>query len=102
MSRLPVFEDTTWDYTRHRGKLQYFTNFTWGDHDFRIVMSLGVKKLYVDLFSADVRRMTLTVDMIDAPILELERFAFDSVVYYLSQATPLVDAIQEPLPYWQH
>lgn len=102
MSRLPVFEDTTWGYTRHRGKLQHFTNFTWGCHDFRIVMTLGVKKLYVDLYSSEARRMTLTVDMIDAPILDLERFAFDSVVYYLSQATPLVDAIQEPLPFWQH
>lgn len=102
MSRLPVFEDTTWDYTRRRGNLQYFTSIAWGHRDFRIVMTLGVKKLHVDLYSADVRRMTMTVDIIDAPILELERFAFDSVVYYLSQATPLVDAIQEPLPFWQH
>lgn len=102
MSRLPVFEDTTWWFTRHRGKLQYFADFTWADRDYRIVMSLGVKKLYVDLYTADVRRMTLTVDMIDAPIIELERFAFGSVIYYLSQATPLVDAIQDPLPFWQH
>jgi len=102
MSRLPVFEDTVWEYTRHRGKLQYFTDFTWNDREYRIVTSLGVKKLHVDLYTVDVRRMTLTVDMIDASIIELERFAFDSVVYYLSQATPLVDALQEPLPYWQH
>ena len=102
MGRLPVFEDMVWEFIRHRGKLQYFTNLTWGDRDFRLVMTLGVKKLYVDLYTADVRHMTLTVDMIDAPISELERFAFDSVVYYLSQATPLVDAIQDPLPFWQH
>lgn len=102
MSRLPVFEDTTWWFTRHRGKLQYFADLTWGRCDYRIVMSLGVKKIYIDLYTADVRRMTLTVDMIDAPIIELERFAFGSVLYYLSQATPLVDAIQDPLPFWQH
>lgn len=102
MSRLPVFEDTTWEFTRHRGKLHYFTNITWGDRDYRIVTSIGVKKFYVDLYTADVRHMTLTVDMIDAPIVELERFAFGSVIYYLSQATPLVDAIQDPLPFWQH
>ena len=102
MSRLPAFEDTTWWFTRHRGKLQYFTDLTWGRCDYRIVMSLGVKKIYIDLYTADVRRMTLTVDMIDAPIIELERFAFGSVIYYLSQATPLVDAIQDPLPFWQH
>lgn len=102
MSRLPVFEDTTWNYTRHRGKLQYFTDLAWAGRDYRLVMTLGVKKLHIDLYTADVRRMTLTVDIIDAPIIELERFAFDSVVYYLSQATPLVDAIQEPLPFWQH
>lgn len=102
MTRLPVFEDTTWWFTRHRGKLQYFTDFTWNDREYRIVMSLGVKKLYVDLYTVDVRRMTLAVDMIDAPIIELERFAFGSVLYYLSQATPLVDAIQDPLPFWQH
>ncbi|WP_180232134.1 hypothetical protein, partial [Bacillus cereus] len=97
-----VFEDTTWWFTRHRGKLQYFTDFAWSDSEYRIVISPGVKKLYVDLYTADVRRMTLTVDMIDAPITELERFAFGSVIYYLSQATSLVDAIQEPLPFWQH
>ena len=102
MSRLPVFEDTTWRFTRHRGKLQYFTDLTWADCDYRVVMSLGVKKIHIDLYTADVRRMTLTVDMIDAPIIELERFAFGSVIYYLSQATPLVDAIQDPLPFWQH
>lgn len=102
MNRLPVFEDTTWNFTRHRGKLQHFADLTWADRDYRIVLSLGVKKLYVDLYTVDVRRMTLTVDMIDAPIIDLERFAFGSVVYYLSQATPLVDAIQEPLPFWQH
>ena len=102
MSRLPVFEDTTWGFTRHRGKLQYFADFSWGDCDYRVVMSPGVKKVYIDLYTADVRRMTLTVDMIDAPIIELERFAFGSVIYYLSQATPLVDAIQDPLPFWQH
>lgn len=102
MSRLPVFEDTTWKFIRRRGKLQYFTDITWAGRDFRLVMALSVKKLHVDLYTADVHRMTLTVDMIDAPIIELERFAFDSVVYYLSQATPLVDAIQYPLPYWQH
>lgn len=102
MGRLPVFEDIVWEFNRHRGKLHYFANLTWGDCDYRIVMTLGVKKFYVDLFSADVRHMTLTVDMIDAPIIELERFAFGSVVYYLSQATPLVGAIQDPLPFWQH
>lgn len=102
MSRLPVFEDTVWGYNRHRGKLHHFANVSWGDREYRVVMTLGVKKLYVDLYSADVRHMTLTVDMIDAPIVELERFAFDSVVYYLSRATPLVDAIQDPLPFWQH
>ena len=102
MSRLPVFEDTTWFFTRHRGKLHYFADLSWAGRDYRIVMTLGVKKLYVDLYSADVRRMTLTVDMIDTSIIELERFAFGSVIYYLSQATPLVDAIQDPLPFWQH
>ena len=102
MSRLPAFEDTTWWFTRHRGKLQYLTDFEWSDREYRIVMSLGVKKLHVDLYSADVRHMTLTVDMIDAPIIELERFTFGSVIYYLSQATPLVDAIQDTLPFWQH
>ena len=102
MSRLPVFEDTTWKFIRHRGKLQYFTTLTWAGRDYRLVMTLGVKKLHVDLYTADVRRMTFTVDMVDAPIVELERFAFGSVIYYLSQATPLVDAIQDPLPFWQH
>lgn len=102
MNRLPVFEDTTWNFTRHRDKLQYFTDITWAERDYRIVMSLGTKKLYVDLFSNTVRRMTLTTDMIDTRIIDLERFAFGSVIYYLSQATPLVDALQEPLPFWQH
>lgn len=102
MSRLPVFEDTTWWFTRHRGKLQYFTDFAWAGRDYRIVLSLGVKKLHIDLYTADVHHMTLTVDMIDTSIIELERFAFGSVVYYLSQATPLVDAIQDPLPFWRH
>lgn len=102
MNRLPVFEDTTWGYTRHRGKLQYFTTISWSGKDYRIVMSLGTKKLYVDLYTADVRRFTLTTDMIDTRLIDLQRFAFGSVIYYLSQATPLVDAIQEPLPFWQH
>lgn len=102
MSRLPVFEDTTWGYTRHRGNLQYFTTFVWGGLEYRIVLSVGVKKLHVDLYSNTVRRMTLTTDFIDARLIDLERFAFGSVIYYLSQATPLVDAIQEPLPFWQH
>lgn len=102
MSLLPVFEDSTWGFNRHRGKLQYFTDFIWNDREYRIVMSLGTKKLHVDLYSVNVRRLTLTVDMVDASIIELERFAFDSVVYYLSQATSLVDALQDPLPYWQH
>lgn len=102
MSRLPVFEDSTWKFTRRRGKLQYFTDLSWAGRDYRLVMTLGVKKLHVDLYTADVRHMTLTADMIDAPIIELERFAFGSVIYYLSQATPLVDAIQDPLPFWQH
>lgn len=102
MSRLPVFEDTTWKFTRHRGNLQYFTDLSWAGRGYRLVMTLGVKKLHVDLYTADVLRMALTADMIDAPIIELERFAFGSVIYFLSQATPLVDAIQEPLPFWQH
>lgn len=102
MSHLPVFEDTTWDFTRRRGSLQYFTNITWAGREYRIVMSPGTKKLHVDLYSNTVRRMTLTTDMIDTRIIDLERFAFGSVVYYLSQATPLVDALQEPLPFWQH
>lgn len=102
MSRLPVFEDTTWKFTRHRGQLQYFTDLSWSDREYRLVMTLGVKKLHVDLYTADVRRFTLTTDMIDTRIIDLERFAFGSVVYYLSQATPLVDALQEPLSFWQH
>lgn len=102
MSRLPVFEDTTWRSTRHRGKLQWYTDFTWINSDYRIVLTLGTKKAYVDLFSDRSRRMTMVVDMFRAPLVGLERFAFDSVVYYLTQATSLVDAIQDPLPYWQH
>lgn len=102
MNRLPAFEDTTWKYTRHRGKLQYFTDFTWAGREYRVALSLGTKKLYVDLFSSSVRRMTMTTDMIDTRLVDLQRFAFGSVVYYLSQATPLVDAIQEQLPFWQH
>lgn len=102
MSRLPVFEDTTWSFTRHRGKLQYFTDFSWAGIDYRLVMELTTKKVHVDLYSNAVCRMTMTIDMIDTRIVDLQRFAFDSVVYYLSQATPLVDAIQDPLPYWQH
>ena len=102
MSRLPVFEDTVWDYTRHRGRLQYFTDISFAGHDYRIVLTLGSKKVYVDLFSGTVRRMTMTTDMFDGRLVDIERFAFDSVVYYLSQATPLVDAVQEPLPFWQH
>ena len=102
MSRLPVFEDTTWGSTSHRGKIQWFTDFTWAGHDYRIVLTLGTKKVYVDLISECSHRMTLVVDMFCSRLDELERFAFDSVVYYLSRATPLVDAIQDPLPYWQH
>lgn len=102
MSRLPVFEDTVWGYTRHRGNLQYFTNISFAGRDYRIVLTLGVKKVHVDLFSNTERRMTMTTDMFDTRLVDLERFAFDSVVYYLSQATPLVDAIQDPLPFWQH
>lgn len=102
MSRLPVFEDSTWGYTRRRGELQYFTDISWSGEDYRIVMSLGVKKLHVDLFSGTVRHMTLTTDMFDTRLIDLQRFAFGSVIYFLSQATPLVDAIQEPLPFWQH
>ena len=101
MSRLPVFEDTVWDYTRHRGNLQYFTNFTWAGSDYRIVLTVGVKRFCVDLYSGTVRHMTASY-MFDIRVADLQRFAFDSVVYYLSQATPLVDAIQNPLPYWQH
>lgn len=102
MSRLPVFEDTTWKPDRHRGKLQWYTDFTWGDCDYRIVLTLGTKKAYVDLFSSRARRMTMIADMFRTRLIDLQRFAFDSVVYYLSQATPLVGAIQEPLPFWQH
>lgn len=102
MSRLPVFEDTVWSYTRHRGKLQYFADISFAGRDYRIVLVLGVKRLHVDLYSGTVRHMTMTIDMIDARLVDLERFAFGSVVYYLSQATSLVDAIQDPLPYWQH
>lgn len=101
MSRLPVFEDTTWDYTRHRGNLQYFTTIIWADREYRIVITLGVKRFHVDLYSGTVRNMTATY-MFDIRLADLQRFAFDSVVYYLSQATPLVDALQEPLPFWQH
>lgn len=102
MSRLPVFEDTTWSFTRRCGKLQYLTDFSWAGRDYRLVMSLGTKKLHVDLYSNTVCRMTMATDMIDTRIVDLQRFAFGSVVYYLSQATPLVDAIQDPLPFWQH
>ena len=98
MSRLPVFEDTTWDYTRRHGNLQYFTNLTWDGRDYRIVLTVGVKRFHVDLFSGTVRHMTATY-MFDIRVADLERFAFDSVVYYLSRATPLVGAIQDPLPY---
>lgn len=102
MNRLPVFEDTVWDYTRHHGTLQYFTNISFAGCEYRIVLGLGVKRFHVDLYSGTVRRMTMTVEMFDIRLVDLERFAFDSVVYYLSQATSLVDAIQDPLPYWQH
>lgn len=102
MSRLPVFEDTVWDYTRQRGNLQYFTTISFAGRDYRIVMTVGIKSLHVDLFLGTVRRMTMTTEMFDTRLVDLERFAFDSVVYYLSQATPLVDAIQDSLPFWQH
>lgn len=102
MSQLPVFEDTVWKPCRRRGKLQWFTDIAWAGRDYRIVLTLGTKKVYVDLFSDRSRRMTLIADMIRTRLVDLERFAFDSVEYYLSQATPLVDAIQDPLPYWQH
>lgn len=102
MSRLPVFEDAVWDYTRHRGNLQYFTNISFAGRDYRIVLTLGARKVHVDLFLSTERRMTMTTDMFDTRLVDLERFAFDSVVYYLSQATPLVGAVQDPLPYWQH
>jgi len=102
MSRLPVFEDTSWKSTTNRGRVQYFTDLFWSGREYRLVMTLGVKKLHLDLYTADVRRFTLTTDMIDTRIIDLERFAFGSVMYYLSQATSLVDALQEPLPFWQH
>lgn len=102
MSRLPVFEDTVWRSTRHRGRLQWFTDITWAGHDYRIVLTLGTKKVYVDLLSGRSHRMTVVADMFRTRLDELERFAFDSVVHYLSQATPLVDALQEPLSFWQH
>lgn len=102
MSRLPVFEDTVWDHIRHNGELVYFTIISWGALNFKIVMTIGMKKLVVVLYDGIARPFILKTDIIVASIPELERFAFDSVVYYLSQATPLVDAIQEPLPYWQH
>ena len=120
MSQLPVFEDTVWRFTRHRGRLQYFTDIHFAGRDYRIVMTLGAKKLHVDLFSnivrhtesagrpdpvipgAAVRHMTMTTNMFNSRLVDIERFAFGSVVYYLTQATPLVDAIQDPLPYWQH
>ena len=98
MSRLPVFEDITWDYTRHRGDLQYCTKLTWADREYRIFITLSVKRFHVDLYLGTVRRMTGTY-MFDIRVDDLKRFAFDSVVYYLSQATPLVDALQEPLPF---
>lgn len=102
MSRLPVFEDTAWWPTRHRNKTQWYTDITWNGNDYRIVLTLGTKKVYVDLFSDRSRRMTMTVGMFISRLVDLERFAFDSVVYYLSQATPLVGAVQDPLPFWQH
>lgn len=102
MSRMPVFEDTVWEFARHRGRLQYSTTLSWGIHEYKLVMTIGARNLHIDLYAGTVRSMILTVDFIDASITRLERFAFDSVVYYLSQATPLVGAIQDPLPYWQH
>lgn len=102
MSRLPVFEDTTWRPARHRGKLQWYTNVVLGDCDYRIVLTFGTKKVYVDLLSGYSHRMTLVADIVNTRLVELERFAFDSVVHYLSQVTPSVGAIQDPLPYWQH
>lgn len=102
MSQLPVFEDTSWRPVRKRVRLQWFTDLTWAGHDYRIVLTLSTKKVHVDLLSGYSHRLTLTADMFRTTLVDLERFAFDSVVYYLSQATPLVDAIQEPLPYWQH
>lgn len=102
MSRLPVFEDAVWEFTRHRGKLHYFTHFTWGGREYRLVMTLGVKKFHVDLYATDGLVSSLVADVFNTPLVDLERFAFDSAVYYLSQATPLVGAIQDPLPFWQH
>lgn len=102
MCQLPVFEDLVWDFTRHRGKLHYFTRFIWGGREYRLVMTLGVKKFHIDLYIADGLVMSLAADVFDAHLVDLERFAFGSVVYYLSQATPLVGAIQDPLPFWQH
>lgn len=102
MSRLPVFEDTAWRPTRHRGRVQWFTDITWAEHDYLIVLTLESKKFHVDLLLGRSHRMVLTADIFRARLVELERFAFDSVVYYLSQATPLVGAFQEPLPFWQH
>jgi hypothetical protein len=93
-----VFEDTAWNYTLHLGNLQYFTTFTWAGSDYRIILTVGVMRFHVDLYSGTVRRMTATY-LFDIRVADLQRFAFDSVVYYLSQATPLVDAIQEPLPF---
>ena len=102
MSRLPVFEDTVWRSARHRGKLQWFTDITWASNDYRIMLTLGTKKVYVDLLSGHSHRMTIVADIFQTRLVDLERFAFGSVVYYLTQATSLVDAIQDPLPYWQH
>ena len=102
MSRLPVFEDTVWEYFRHRGELQYWTTLKWGYRNYKIDMVIDTKKITVVLYDGPARPLTLKADFISTSITELERFAFDSVVYYLSQATPLVDAVQEPLPFWQH
>lgn len=102
MCELPVFEDSVWNYTRHRGKLQHFTDISFADRDYRIVLTVGVKKFHVDLFSGTARCMTMTTDMFDTRLVDLERFAFGIVVYYLTQATSLVGALQEPLPFWQH
>ena len=101
MSRLPVFEDLTWNYTRHRGNLQYFTTLTWAGREYRIVITLGTKRFHVDLYSNTVRQMTANYKF-DIRVADIQRFAFDGVVYYLSQATPLVDAFQDPLPFWHH
>lgn len=101
MSRLPVFEDTTWNYTRHCGNLQYFTNLVWAGREYLIVVTLGKRRFHVDLYLGTARHMTVSC-MFGIRVSDLKRFAFDSVVYYLSQATPLVDALQEPLPFWQH